>query len=205
MIVLQNDVKSLNFKNVPYRENTLQISGGVFKVEKSSSTDNKYFKVINESGNYDLIPSSFTNNEFHPGQLLFTSEKGDVLIGLQNGAVVKWEQGGSTMLSEPRWFVDSSGSDKILVLIFTQINADNEYANSGISLIQMSAEQQSEVIYTLSPASPIRIEYHDSQSDYFSAWRNYFNTLSTTTTSTVTIPSVNKVIIKFYKIKILGL
>jgi hypothetical protein len=205
MIALQSDVKSLNFKNVPYRENTLQISGGVFKVEKFS-TDTKYFKVINETGNYQLIPAaSFPGNEFHPGQLLFISEKGDILVGLQNGAVVKREQGGSTMLSEPRWFIDSSGSDKILVLIFTQIDSDADYAKSGIGILQMSSEQPVEVSYLLSSASPIRIEYHDTESDYFSAWRNYFNTFSATTDSTVTIPSVKKVIMKFYKVKILGL
>ncbi|OPX71033.1 MAG: hypothetical protein A4E36_00186 [Methanoregulaceae archaeon PtaB.Bin009] len=209
MLVLQNDVKSLSFKNVPYRETALQISGGVLKVEKSTPTDNKYFKVIKVSANQELIPDPpFLNNEFHPGQLLFTSDKGDILIGLQNGAVVKREQGGSTMLSEPRWFLDTSGTERTLVLLFTQFDADAEYAKSGIGIIQMSLEDPTEISYHFTPSPEnIRVEYRDTLSDYFSAWRNYFNTFNPSASPplSVTVLNVDNLIMKFYKIKIIGI
>ncbi|MEG3056147.1 MAG: hypothetical protein RQM90_08745 [Methanoculleus sp.] len=49
MIVIQNDMKSLCFKNVPYKESTLQVSGGTLEVIDFSESKSS-FKIKTTDG-----------------------------------------------------------------------------------------------------------------------------------------------------------
>ena len=102
MIVLQNDMKSLAYKTVPYKETALKIGGGSLTVYNSSYNPSSSIITIKDSGTTYI-------DSFQPGELRYESISAQTDISLQNGAVVlrPRNQNGSTMLSEPRWFYDA--------------------------------------------------------------------------------------------------
>ncbi len=196
MIVLQNDINSLTYKNVPYAETTMQVSGGTLYTENPDSE--KYFLIKNGTG--DVIPE--LDKKFRPGEIAFRSDTENVIIGLQNGGVVKWQLGGSTMLSNPRWYYDPTTGTLVVTLI--QVYSDSYLAQTGIGTVSMSVSELYSLIEQENPGT-VTIEYHDNNFDYYPSWRNYFNTFSATSDATVSITGVNKLVIKSYKVKILSL
>ena len=120
MIVIQNDLKSLAFKNVPFKETSIQISGGSLSViNQDSGSSSPYFNIYY----YDPTggtPSNRIITDFKPGRLEYQSDKGDAVVILENGAVIirYWSDStGSAMLAEPRWFYDSTTSTLVIPLI----------------------------------------------------------------------------------------
>jgi hypothetical protein len=194
MIVLQNDVNSLAFKSVPYKETMIQIGDGTFFV-KPSNSDSKTFTISNNTN--DFIT-------FRPGELQFKASPDDVIVGLQNGAVVVsyWTQGGSAMLSEPRWFED--GTTFVVSLI--NITADNDLAKSGMANIQLQLINSTTSAY--STGGVIKVNYSEGiDFDYTKAWENYFtDSLKMTKSGNIyTKSGVNTLIIKTYEIKVVGI
>ena len=238
MIVLQNEVKGLAYKSVPYRETTMQISGGTLQVIQPNCptctvndlnlSGQSYF-TIQHSGAYipfDIINPA-TSTRFHPGLLQFESSPTAAIIGLQNGAVVTngFDQTkiGSTMLSEPRWFLDDVAATAILpktrtlVISMIQISSDDTLSKSGMGTVQMTiSELYPPQDMTLADET-INITYTDLTEGYSMAWHNYFDdpqVFTKTSTifspcqvsgSTLTIPEVTRIIIKTYKIDILNI
>lgn len=165
MISIQSDVKSLAYKSVPFKESTLQISGGSLTIENPS--DHKEFRILYSNGS--------EIGKFQPGSLLFTSASDDTLISLQNGAVVKRQSGGSVMLSEPRWFYDED--QKTLLLTFINIDTSppgQRIGKSGIGTIQMAIEENAPIDLPFPGGDDVVIEYTDIEGDYRTAWKNYF-------------------------------
>lgn len=197
MIVLQSDINSLTYKNVPYAETTMQVSGGTLFI-KNPDSSSQYFQIKNGSGT-DLIDD--TLNRFAPGEIAFRSDTENVILGLQNGGVVKWQLGGSTMLSNPRWYFDSTTGTLVVTLI--QVYSDSDLSQTGIGTVSMSVSELYPLVEQENPGT-VTIEYHDNF-DYFTAWRNYFNTFAATSSQVVSIPGVNKLVIKSYKVKVLSL
>ena len=105
MIVLQNDMKSLAYKTVPFKETALKIGGGSLTVYNSSYSPSS--STINTYQDDREYPTYI--NLFQPGELRYESVSAQTDISLQNGAVVMRprNQNGSTMLAEPRWFYDA--------------------------------------------------------------------------------------------------
>ena len=104
MIVLQNDIKSLAYKTVPFKETSLKIGGGALTVYNSSDTSpSSTIKINDLMGQAPYFLDSFT-----PGELRYESVSAQTDISVQNGAVVMRPrvQQGSTMIAEPRWFYD---------------------------------------------------------------------------------------------------
>lgn len=196
LIVLQTDINSLAFKNVPYQETAIQVSGGTLSVDSPDPL--KYFKITGPSVDY----------EFRPGEIKFQTDTQDVIISLQNGAVVKWQvggsTGGSTMLSPPRWYFDES--TRTLVLTLVKIDVDSQKVNTGIGTVMMRLDASDTPIDQPYPGgSTISVTYTDT-GDYRSAWRNYFNEhFGSTTTSSISIPNVQKLVVKTYNLTILSL
>ena len=102
MIVLQNDIKSLAYKTVPFKETSLKIGGGSLTVYNSSYSPASSNLTISDSTNNIYL------NSFTPGELRYESVSAQTDISLQNGAVVMRPRisQGSTMIAEPRWFYD---------------------------------------------------------------------------------------------------
>ena len=204
MIILQNDVNSLTYKNVPYEETTMQVGGGhLFVRQEPDEVAGAYFQISGISG----------NPKYYPGELYFASGDGQATVALENGAVqlFYWNSNTSSpMLSAPRWYYDPITST--YVLSFIRVNASADMSQTGIGRIKMQL-----VDSTQNPTIDIlpntTITYHASQeNNYNVTWRNYFSDpslqMDPVTSSGYprgTLKPGAKLIIKQYNITILSL
>ncbi|MDN5340638.1 MAG: hypothetical protein PWQ30_1747 [Euryarchaeota archaeon] len=195
MIVIQNDMKSLCFKNVPYKETSLQVSGGTLEVTNSSSYDG-HLNVTNGT----------TWFNYTVGALTYRSDRSNEVITLENGAVMTRQDGaaGSAMLAEPRWFYDNS-TDTFVIYIMN-ITTETMMAKSGMTTVRMSlvgSESQSIPV----PGGNVAVEYTSGSSgDYSVAWENYLTGASVKMNrivhNTYERGGVDRLVIKEYRIKI---
>lgn len=202
MIVIQNDMKSLCFKNVPYKETALQVSGGTLEVINSSDS-NSMFKITGNT----------LNVEFSPGALTYRSDRGTEVITLENGAVIRRQEdaAGSAMLAEPRWFYDNKTSERTFVIYLMNITADERMAKSGVATVRMSLED----VVTNVSSSPggeitviITVIYGgDTNNDNSVAWGNYLTGGLGMKRSDdgYTLQGVTRLVIKEYRIRIHGI
>lgn len=217
MIIIQNDMKSLVYKNVPFQETSMQVSGGSLAVVNpvDGDTNNPYFTFTNNSVDIELVnvTDSSRVTEFHPGELRYNSDGNNAVIGLQNGAVNLhyYSQTGSAMLADPRWYYDAD--TRTLVVNLIRIHSSGELSTTGIGTVQMKVKPLYELIDE-EFASPqiIIIEYHDDPEDlYKTAWDNYFKDKGIFPTSVdgnpyeLQIRDVNRLVIKSNDIEILNL
>jgi len=210
MIVLQNDVKSLAYKTVPYKETALKVGGGTLTVYNSSSLPSTSSIKIYDSGTIYV-------DAFRSGDLMYSSDSTGTDISLQNGAVVLrlHAEPGSVMLAEPRWFYDSQTDTMVINLV--NITSITEQSLAGVGTVQMAL---GETLYqkTDTPplVSPVYFEYTpDPVQDYSIAWDNYFkNTLGMTLISGTPgtggmvkyqLPPTTTLVIKQYEVNIRSL
>ncbi|WP_317063923.1 DUF7289 family protein [Methanoculleus caldifontis] len=201
MIVIQNDMKSLCFKNVPYKETSLQVSGGTLEVIDAGSS----------APTFEISCDGFGPVEFHPGGLVYRSDRGTEVITLENGAVMKRQEDstGSVMLAEPRWFYDVNPvtGEKTFVIYIMNISTDETTAKSGMATVRMSLEG---TIPHMPPgdAVDVMVRYTgDTENDLTTAWENYLTGGSPGMSGSggiYTLAGVKKLIVKEYRIKIHG-
>ena len=91
-------------------------------------------------------PSDPASTNFYPGLIQFENSPTAAIIGLQNGAVVTngfSQTGGSTMLSEPRWFLDDdpAGPSRTLVINMVQITSSDQISKTGMGTVQMKVSE----------------------------------------------------------------
>lgn len=189
MIVIQNDMKSLCFKNVPYKESTLQVSGGTLEVIGSKD---------GASPEFEISGAGFDTVTFSPGALIYRSDRSTEVITLENGAVMTRQEGavGSAMLAEPRWFYDRPTGTFVIYIM--NISTDDLMAKSGMATVRMNLVGVETDVYTAPGA--VTVTYTgDGGNDLAVAWDNYLTGISPTGTYPL---GVSKLIIKEYKIKI---
>ena len=180
MIVLQNDIKSLAYKTVPFKETSLKIGGGSLTVYSSTTSPGASNITI-----YDSISPPYVFN-FSSGELRYESVSAQTDISLQNGAVVMRPriQPGSTMLAEPRWFYDANTNTMVINLI--NITSSSLMAKEGIGTVQMALGETKYSYSSIPPTgTPIRLDYTpdiNGVQNYSVAWDNYF-------TQTLKMPS----------------
>jgi hypothetical protein len=170
MIVLQNDMKSITYKSVPYKETALKVGGGTLYVD-NASTSSAGFMVYTTDGVYYV--GSPSTHIYPVGELVYVSDSADVNVSLQNGAVVKGQHlvGGSLMLTEPRWFYDDG--TKIMVLNFISINSTDTMARTGIGDVRMQLGETGYTPYDIT-GKRLCVKYTDA--NYQDAWDVYFKT-----------------------------
>lgn len=172
MIVLQNDVKSLAYKTVPFKETSLKVGGGTLAVHDSSSSPSLSKFTVSATGTVtttgEPLPVAYS-----VGDLRYVSTSAENMISLENGAVVlrKLAQPGSTMLAEPRWFYDAKTNTAVITLI--RFNATETLARSGIGTVQMVLGETNYTEYTISGGTVSVIYQPGSDTDYSTAWGNY--------------------------------
>lgn len=173
MIVLQNDLKSLTFKTVPYKETMLNTGSGQLVV--NSSLTYKPSFTLRDSGT-GPIPAA-TN--FRPGELRYSSSSADSVISLQNGAVVSRNlvEPGSVMFAQPRWFYDETTNTMVVNLI--SFNSSYNLAKRGVADVQMRMNQTNYTVITPTTGD-ICLAYSPDTSaggdNYQLAWDTYFVT-----------------------------
>lgn len=222
MIVLQNDVKSLAYKMVPYKETSLKIGSGALTVHKTLDEPSTMTLQIS-----DCLGANYLE-EFHTGDLRYSSESAGADISLQNGAVIKrsYTDQGSVMLAEPRWFVDAATNTMVINLV--AINSTEEMSKTGIVTAQMGLGEnayQDYKEYQIPAGDRVCISYTPdptpdpgSRADFSTAWNNYFTSRMPLTRTTapgitpigyeVTIPDPAKsftLVIKKYDVMIKSL
>jgi hypothetical protein len=169
MISLQTDVNSLTFKNVPYKESTVQVSGGSLSVSIPDA-NTPFFRIIPQNG----APISF-----QPGNIHYLDDSQGAYVELLNGAVVQRYNGqvGSVMISDPRWYYDPG--QNVLVVPWINITSDVAYSTSGISTVQMAITDPP-IEYAVYNPGTLDISYGQdpnvlpiSDDLYRAAWSNY--------------------------------
>jgi hypothetical protein len=198
MIVIQNDMKSLCFKNVPYKETALQVSGGTLEVIGGDDY----------GANFN-ISNTISQWEFSPGALVYRSDRGTEVITLENGAVIRRQEdaAGSAMLAEPRWFYDNKTSEGTFVIYIMNITADERMARSGVATVRMSLEGSDTQTVAVGSGNKVTVKYTSGSSgDYSTAWENYLTGTSVgmerTAPNEYKRNDVDKLVIKEYRIKI---
>jgi len=211
MIVIQNDMKSLCFKNVPYKESTLQVSGGTLEVIDFSESKSS-FKIKTTDG--QRYPPS---GQLKLGELRYRSDRSTEVITLENGAVITRQEGstGSAMLAEPRWFCDDDPikDDKTFVIYIMNVTAGERMAKSGMTTVRMQLQETNTAVHNLSPQSKVTVTYTaDTTNDHSVAWKNYLTSPMVDMTKKASSPpdayeisDVDKLVIKEYRIEILGI
>lgn len=213
-VVLQNDIKSLCYKNVPYKETALQVSGGVLTVENCTETRERFeISVIKRDGddNTSAIDQIKGLSPFSPGAFVYTADSQDATIALENGAVIRAQAGGSSMLAEPRWYVDVQESEKTFVINLVALNTSGPIARSGMGNVRMQLKSSKPpLILDLPDKETVKVTYLATDLEGFpKAWENYLTgTLGMTKsgdTNTYTLKEVSRLIIKKYEVQVLGI
>jgi hypothetical protein len=175
MIVLQNDVKSLAYKTVPFKETSLKIGGGTLTIYNSSAASPSSNISIDNSVVASYLPPFTVNTRFTPGELRYESLSSQTDISLQNGAVVlrPHSEPGSVMLAEPRWFFDKVTNTMVINLV--EFTSETIMAKEGIGTVQMSLTGEPYYNETLVPINGnVTITYNPGATqDYSVAWDNY--------------------------------
>jgi hypothetical protein len=201
MILLQSDVNALVYKSVPYKETTMQVSGGTLSVDPVGSTPS--FNVIVVGYQDPVIPPL--------GEIHYESQDGTTTIGLENGAVHTRmsSSSGSAMLAEPRWFYDITTGT--FVMSFIKIDSSDYMAQTGIGTVKMNLTDPKQEEYPITSGNDVQITYlRDSDNDYTTSWNNYFNNpelaMQETTPGTYHLaPAAKKLVIKTYTVEVLSL
>jgi hypothetical protein len=174
MIVLQNDLKSLAYKTVPYQETSLKVGGGALTVYNNSYSQNDaYFTIYDSLRQINAgIPL-----KFYPGDLRYESASAQTGLSLENGAVLKrmLAQNGSTMLAEPRWFYDSQTNTAVIYLI--GFESTDVMAQTGVGTVKMDLDlaNSNYNITNIPSGDTIFVTYTpNANADYSAAWGNYF-------------------------------
>ena len=203
MIVLQNDIKSLTYKNVPYKETSLKVGGGPLTVYNTSFTPRSSFKII------DGISVDET---FYPGQLQYVSVGSQQVIVIENGAVMgrRELEAGSFMLAEPRWFIDTDpvSAKTTAVLYLIGMNSTELLSRTGVGTVKMQMAETNFTEISFDNNQVIVQYIPDPNNDFSVAWRNYFvNTLKWTETApgSYRLPTTDKLVIKRYDIMVKSL
>jgi len=166
LIVLQTDVNTLAYKNVPYQETTIQVSGGTLSVAPHHSEP--YFNIT--------VGANHT--QFFPGKLRFISEDGGTIVLLENGGVIKRYPGitGSVMIAEPRWYYDAPTETLVITLI--NITGSN-LAQTGIGTISMQLDPDNPPRAQRIPVegNEVYIKYKNdiASDDFYRAWKLFFD------------------------------
>jgi len=167
MISLQSDFNALTYKSVPFKETTMQVSGGTLFAKEHPGTRPNF--TISIDGNPEYT--------FNTSEILFYSQDSMVSTSLENGAVHSrhWSYPlGSAMLSEPRWFYDEQTST--FVMQYITINATGDLAQTGIGTIRLKLVPTADIPPMDVSGKLVTVTYYaDSENNYNIAWRNYFN------------------------------
>ena len=183
MIVLQNDLKSLAYKTVPYSETSLNVGGGALTVYNISynTTAQSNFQVYDTN---NIISPAI---QFQTGDLRYESINAGTGISLENGAVVKrlLSESGSTMLANPRWYYDAQTNSAVIYLI--GFLSSDVISQSGTGTVRMSLVYNNYSSYTLPTGDTLKTKYVvNNNANYSAAWGSYFtNSLNLVPTGTV--------------------
>jgi len=175
MIVIQNDLKSLTYKTVPFKETSLKVGGGTLYALNSTTSGQSF--NITYGTTIDSYPLAGKL-----GELRYESNDQQQIVAIENGAVIyrqpQYAVSGSTMLAEPRWFYDAPTKTAVVYMI--NLSSTNTLSLAGVGTVQTHLVNTSFQIFSRNPGSdpPFYVGYLPNSDptkneDYSGAWRNY--------------------------------
>jgi len=187
MIVLQNDLKLVAYKTVPYTETSLNVGGGALTVYNMTydNTTESSFSVYSDDANPATCIMNFNGNcatsgsplQFWSGDLRYESMSSQTELSLENGAVVKrmLAENGSTMLATPRWYYDGQTNTVVIYLIGFITPTTDIMSQAGVGTVGMNLWLNNYSLYTLPAGNMVYVSYNqNTNADYSDAWDNYF-------------------------------
>ncbi|MDD1676887.1 MAG: hypothetical protein LUQ40_04025, partial [Methanomicrobiales archaeon] len=195
LIVLQNDVKSLCYKNVPFKETSLSVGGGslaFYRYGAAAVDANQYFELTVSDGTIDTAIGTAGLDRLDLSELRYQTDSGGMVLAIENGAVMKRSEGqtGSVMIAEPRWFIDVDPitNEKTMVIYYINLVSSGSLSRTGVGNVRMKA-----TVLPMFEGSGtdfnVQVQYHpdtnpaNPPNDYATAWKNYFvNTMKMTET-----------------------
>ena len=198
MIVLQNDLKSIAYKTVPYTETSLKVGSGaltVYNMTYDNATESNFSVYSDDTDINTCIKNSLGNCAaagapllFPSGDLRYESTSAQSGISLENGAVVKRmvAESGSAMLAPPRWYYDSQTNTAVIYLIGFTTPTTDIASQAGIGTVRMVLGLTNYTSYNLPAGNMLYVKYlPNNNADYSAAWENYFTgTLNLASTAT---------------------
>ncbi len=180
MIVLQNDLKSIAYKTVPYTETSLNVGGGaltVYNMTYDNATESNF--TIYDNFGYNPVTNTGIPNTgpFYTGDLRYESISEQTGLSLENGAVVKRSltESGSSMLATPRWYYDSQTNTAVIYLIGFETPSTDIMSQEGVGTVKMDLVLTNYTQYQLAPNDELFVKYlPNNNADYSAAWDNYF-------------------------------
>lgn len=207
MIVLQNDIKSISYKSVPYKETSLKVGGGSLTVRNASFNTTPSFKIWDNNNIF--------NTSFKPGQLHYESVNAQTVIDIENGAVVTrtYFDTGSVMLASPRWFSDYDPvtSNTATVIYFIGMNSTNTMVDTSVGTVRMQLTTTNFTQLSLPMGDTVFVQYiPNPATDFSQAWRDYIvNSLGWIETppnsGIYQLPPSNTLVVESYDILVKGL
>ena len=181
MIVLQNDLKSIAYKTVPYTETSLNVGGGaltVYNMTYNNATESN-FTIYNNLPYNPLTGTGFPNGPITvtTGDLRYESTSEQTGLSLENGAVVKrmLAESGSSMLATPRWYYDTQTNTAVIYLIGFVTPSTSIMSQEGVGTVKMDLMLTNYTQYQLGPNDALFVQYQPSNNaNYSAAWGNYF-------------------------------
>jgi hypothetical protein len=183
MIVLQNDLKSIAYKTVPYTETSLNVGGGALTVYNMTYNNATQSNFTISSRNYNPstnigIPSPVYVTT---GDLRYESTSEQTGLSLENGAVVKrmLAESGSSMLATPRWYYDSQTNTAVIYLIGFITPSTDIMSQEGVGTVKMDLVLTNYTQYQVGGPTDsndaLFVKYLPSNdANYSAAWGNYF-------------------------------
>ena len=181
MIVLQNDLKSIAYKTVPYTETSLNVGGGaltVYNMTYDNATESN-FSIYNQQGVWNGFGIAPPSNPLivSTGDLRYESISEQTGLSLENGAVVKrsLSESGSSMLATPRWYYDSQTNTAVIYLIEFVTPSTDIMSQEGVGSVKMDLILTNYSQFQLAQGDTLYVKYlPNNNADYSAAWDSYF-------------------------------
>ena len=180
MIVLQNDLKSIAYKTLPYTETSLNVGGGaltVYNMTYNNATQSN-FTIYNQNGYNVNTNTGFPTPVYvTTGDLRYESTSEQTGLSLENGAVVKrmLAESGSSMLATPRWDDDTQTNTAVIYLIGFVTPSTSVMSQEGVGTVKMDLMLDDYTQYQLGLNALFLVQYLPSNdANYSAAWGNYF-------------------------------
>ncbi len=136
--------------------------------------------------NFDIWTDDLGINHylFSPGELRYFSTNDNLVITMENGAVIEKPLGtnGSFMLADPRWYLDTNTGTLVINLMNLSSGAgtDQQLSQTGVGTVRMRLLNANVTAYNPGGMPvPINVRYtpdpkNATPEGYGFAWRNYF-------------------------------
>lgn len=167
--VLSDNVNDVTRSGAPSRATEVKLAGGSLEITEATRIE---LEVVNSS-------DANHNASFGATTRPITYREGDTTVALAHGAVLRGEEDGSTMRTEPDWLVDENRA--VIPLVVTT-RSNGPVSLGGDTTVLVVTQVQSRGVqgsFTTGPDSTAIVNI-TVESPRAAAWNRYLDSLSVT-------------------------